>query len=111
MDLTTAQRYADKLSAWLYPHCTHIAIAGSVRRRRPIVNDIDIVAIAKVFEQKDMLGQVIERTNDCLSFLQNYVHSGGDRRGGERPRFISGGEKEGKQLVLQLPKCQLDLWF
>ena len=40
---TIAQRVKEKLS----PHCARIEIAGSIRRQKPIVHDIDIVLIEK----------------------------------------------------------------
>lgn len=110
--LIQARRYADKIVEWLAPYCERLEVAGSIRRQRPFCADIDIVCIPKITEQKDMLGQVIGRENFCLSFLQNYISASASLSASStRPRFISGGEKEGKQVILQLPKCQLDLWF
>ncbi len=45
MDLTQAQGIAGKIIARLAPCCERLAVAGSVRRERPWVHDIDIVAI------------------------------------------------------------------
>jgi DNA polymerase (family 10) len=106
MNLTTAQAYAAKISAWLQPHCARLEIAGSIRRERPVCNDVDIVCIPNVIEERDMLGATIRRTNYLLQFLQEYV-----RTSINGARFQSGGEKEGKSVILQLPKCQLDIWF
>ncbi len=36
---------AERISAWLAPHCRRIEIAGSIRRQCPIIGDIEIVAI------------------------------------------------------------------
>lgn len=49
MKLETAQLVADRLVEILSPHCERIQIAGSIRRRRPDVNDIEIVAIPKPY--------------------------------------------------------------
>lgn len=43
--LTEARRVADALVAELAPACARIEIAGSIRRCRPLVSDIEIVAI------------------------------------------------------------------
>ncbi len=63
MDLKTGQRYAEKICEWLGPDCERLEIAGSIRRGRPVVNDVDIVCVPKVREVKDMLGEVMERKN------------------------------------------------
>lgn len=41
--LATARATADRLVAAFTPHCARIEIAGSVRRGRPQVNDLDLV--------------------------------------------------------------------
>ncbi|HWX18759.1 MAG TPA: hypothetical protein VN578_02525 [Candidatus Binatia bacterium] len=115
MNLLTSTRWAKAVETWLAPHCTRLQIAGSIRRESPLVNDIDIVCIPKVTEEKDMLGSIVRRENHVLNFLTKYVH--------EKPqqaRFISGWDADRKQdgktplpkqVMLELPKCQLDLWF
>ncbi len=45
MELEKAQIIADQVKNKLAPFCERIEIAGSIRRRRPFVHDIDIVAI------------------------------------------------------------------
>ncbi|KKM14593.1 hypothetical protein LCGC14_1704550 [marine sediment metagenome] len=45
MELAQAQKTADSAVERFRPSCTKIEVAGSVRRRRPFVNDIDIVLI------------------------------------------------------------------
>lgn len=44
-DLEYAIRIAERLIALLEPHCERIAVAGSIRRKRPQVKDIDLVVI------------------------------------------------------------------
>jgi len=43
--LERAQKIANELVWHLAPHCSRIEIAGSVRRKQPWVNDIDLVLI------------------------------------------------------------------
>lgn len=50
MNYTEAYNIAVNTMAQLEPHCEQIAIAGSVRRKKPHVKDIEIVAIAKPYE-------------------------------------------------------------
>lgn len=45
-----ALEIAEKVKALLAPHCERIEIAGSIRRRKPNVNDIEIVAIPKHYD-------------------------------------------------------------
>lgn len=110
MTLTQAENYAEKIRNWIMPCAFPTEVAGSIRRKRPVCNDIDIVCVPKIDERKDMLGEVLERKNLALEFLRDYVKS----TPASRPaKFLSGGHGlgEGKQALLQLPGCQLDLWF
>jgi len=50
MKLDKALKIAEKVMAELEPHCERIAIAGSIRRKKPEVKDIEIVAIPKPYD-------------------------------------------------------------
>lgn len=53
----TAKRIADRVVALLDPHCSLIHIAGSIRREKPEVKDIEILCLPKVkFIQHDLFG-------------------------------------------------------
>ncbi|GAH69184.1 unnamed protein product [marine sediment metagenome] len=45
MELERAQKIADEVVKRLSPYCTKIEVAGSIRRQKPTVRDIDIVLI------------------------------------------------------------------
>ena len=45
MELNRAREIAEELKSLLEPYCERIVIAGSIRRRKPFVNDVDIVLI------------------------------------------------------------------
>lgn len=45
MQLERAQAIAEEVIKRLEPYCSRIEVAGSVRRQKPVVNDIDIVLI------------------------------------------------------------------
>ena len=47
MTLERAQKVADAVVKRLSPYCQRIEIAGSIRRRKPWVNDVDLVLILK----------------------------------------------------------------
>jgi DNA polymerase/3'-5' exonuclease PolX len=112
LPLAAARAYADRLMIWLAPYVERAMVVGSIRRLRPICQDVDIVCIPKVTTHTDLLGQVVARDNHVFEFLQIYIRERNPLNSpGRAPRFISGGDKEGKQVLLELPKCQLDLWF
>lgn len=50
MKLEEAQVIAERIKAELAPHCERIEIAGSIRRKKPEVGDIEIVAIPKPYD-------------------------------------------------------------
>lgn len=50
MKLEHAKAIAEELVKQLAPHCERIQIAGSIRREKPEVKDIEIVAIPKPYE-------------------------------------------------------------
>jgi len=45
--LATARRYAVGIVRQLRPYCDRIKVAGSIRRRRPFVHDIDLVILPR----------------------------------------------------------------
>lgn len=63
MQLDRADRCAAALLSWLIPHCVRIEIAGSVRRRKSVVNDIDLVVVPNVTEERDLFGNPQRRRN------------------------------------------------
>lgn len=106
MNHPIALHYAEKLVAWIGPHVERVEIAGSIRRRRGVCNDVDIVCIPRLLQTRDLFGEPTGSKNLLYLFLTDYVANSGGKA-----RFQSGGELPGKMVILQLPKCQLDLWF
>lgn len=47
MELEKAQAIANEIEKLLEPHCERVEIAGSIRRQRPVVRDIDLVLVPK----------------------------------------------------------------
>lgn len=58
--LFEAQRAAEEVLAALQPHAAHLAWAGSLRRRRDTVGDLDFVAVPKA-RQKEALAEALTR--------------------------------------------------
>jgi len=50
MNLNQVTEIAERIRAELAPFCERIEIAGSIRRRKPEVGDIEIVCIPKTYE-------------------------------------------------------------
>jgi len=57
--LAEAQKIAQKVKEFLEPYCERIEIAGSVRREKPEVGDIEIVVIPRKASLQDMFGNTI----------------------------------------------------
>jgi len=61
LPLDVARRAAERLVTALAPACARIEIAGSIRRGKPQVGDIELVAIPSVVHavQRDLFGEVV----------------------------------------------------
>lgn len=66
--LAEAQQTAEHITAALTPFCYRIAIAGSIRRQRPFVGDIEIVALPQ--RQTDLLGNAVPGLMPLEAFLR-----------------------------------------
>src|SRR3990172_8017793 len=56
MEFMQAREIAERLAAELSPGCERIAVAGSVRRGKPDVKDLEIVAVPKIVIVADLFG-------------------------------------------------------
>lgn len=68
-----AKEIADKLVLLLSPHCVRIQIAGSIRREKQIVGDIEIVAIPKPYQNglfEDGIASVVNQWEKVKGELQ-----------------------------------------
>jgi len=55
MELEKAKAIAEQIRVLLRPACNRIEIAGSIRRRKPEVGDIELLCIPKYFAGVDQL--------------------------------------------------------
>lgn len=60
---------AEKLRNALAPYCHELAIAGSLRRKKPLVADIELVALPILDEAVDLFGKVVDTHNHLLARL------------------------------------------
>src|ERR1017187_2735332 len=68
MKLAAAEKLAEKVVAELEPFCMRIAVAGSIRRQRAEVNDIDLVLIPK--PELDSMRSIVARCEKSCSLIQ-----------------------------------------
>lgn len=60
MKLSQAQNLAERIIETMQPYCQRVAIAGSIRRQKSEVKDIEIVAVPKLGQTKDLFGSEYE---------------------------------------------------
>ncbi len=70
LPLAEARQHAQALSALLQPVCTRLEVAGSVRRQRPDIGDLELVCIPQTTSQLDLFG---DPTGEVLSLLEARV--------------------------------------
>lgn len=101
MELRTAQNIAIALCYRIEPYCDKLHIAGSIRRMKPEVKDIEIVALPKIETQYDMFGTPF--TSGRSTGFRDTVLSFG--------KVIKGGPN-GKYMQIELPEgVMLDLFI
>ena len=101
MEHQKAKAIADRLLSQLGPYCERIEIAGSVRRGKPDVHDIEIVAVPKITEQSDMFGNIVATGSEIDVAVRQLVQAGA--------RLLKNGPRY-KQLALP-DEINLDLFL
>jgi DNA polymerase/3'-5' exonuclease PolX len=101
MNLAAAQPIAERVRDLLAPHCDRIEIAGSIRRQKAEVGDIEICAIPKTVQEEDLFGGTGVRRDP--GFSQRVSNLG---------VIEAGDPTAGKYIKLQLPAgIQMDLFL
>ena len=77
MNASDAQDIADRIVTALAPACERIEIAGSLRRRRPDVHDIDLVLIPRdrldlLIRLMDLYGRKPEKIGEKYVMLKSF---------------------------------------
>ncbi|MEK6832943.1 MAG: hypothetical protein AABY32_02755 [Nanoarchaeota archaeon] len=78
MNSNDAEKIAGEILNLLKPFCDKIEIAGSIRRKKEVVNDIDIVLICNdIFNLKIKVGKIAEKIllmgNKVIRFLYKSI--------------------------------------
>lgn len=73
MNYSRALKIAKQIEAALLPFCERIAIAGSIRRSRPQVNDIDLVILAKAGQRQAFMDRCLVRGVAVTNGEQNAI--------------------------------------
>jgi DNA polymerase (family 10) len=73
LNLKEAEEIAEQIKAAVASHCEKIEVAGSIRRQKPTVHDIDFVAIAKNDAEWQKITEELKRNKAELSCSGNSV--------------------------------------
>lgn len=99
--LIQAEEFAGELIIALRDSCERIQIAGSIRRQRSMIGDIEIIAIPKVRYVTDLFGHRTPDGYHINATISQFVNKG--------TRIIKNGDRF-KQLILS-NGMQLDLFL
>lgn len=108
MELKFAQNIAEGIVESLKPHCLQVHIAGSIRRKRPEVKDIEIVVMPKRNIQRDMFGFISSNTVDP-GFAAAVKKIGTLGKGGAHMKYARIYVQKGVALDLFIPNDD-DFW-
>lgn len=107
--LLAAERLVEQLS----PGCARIKIAGSIRRQKSTVKDIEIVAIPRFTATRDLFGVEIARRSELDVVLAEhdleprYREDGALQGIGEKAKFY---RESTMRIPLDLFVCNPDTW-
>ena len=94
MNLSDAKVKAKKIVAQLAPYCDRIEIAGSIRRQKPVVGDIEIVCIPIIEEVPYGLFETQwVRVDGFINTINAWEKVKGDPENGKYTQRIVDGEK------------------
>ncbi len=111
LSLARALPLADKIKEALSPACEYIEEAGSVRRRKDPVGDIEMVAISKLcpdleaqlslFDDPPKMVSALDLLIDKLVSEKNHL-KGGNRNGDLHKNFLVRFNDDGSEIGLDL---------
>jgi hypothetical protein len=103
IELDKAKKLADSLVFQLEDYCEKIYVAGSIRRLKPEVKDIELVVLPKKFSPTDfsLFGGVAQPAQVSPAFRRT-VESFGN---------VIKGKPDGKYMQIEMPRIVLDLFM
>jgi DNA polymerase (family 10) len=105
MDLQTAERKAWQILDHLSPHCSRFEIAGSIRRRKAQVGDIEVVAIPNTQEADDLFADSAPDVRSPHFVAACFAHR-------VMGQIVKGDPQAGRYIQTRLPcGAQLDLFL
>ncbi|RMG91197.1 MAG: hypothetical protein D6706_18435 [Chloroflexi bacterium] len=120
IDYSDAMHIADSLLVLLAPACERVEIAGSLRRHRPQIGDIEIVAVPRYNVVYNLFGEPIQQdslVNDILSQLQFKTIKSGPRfkqfeyQGIKVDLFLANETNWGVILALRTGSADFSHWL
>lgn len=112
MLLEEAQLIADEVYNELYPFCERIMIAGSIRRKKPNVGDIEIVCIPKRGQQNSRKTGKPAPIMGYIQTVQQWVKIKGEPWDKYTQRFVhpKGDDNLNKTIKLDIFTADVDNW-
>jgi DNA polymerase (family 10) len=89
MTLAFADQCVAKLLPWLQSITVKCEVAGSVRRRRPVVGDLDFVGVPRLQIGEDLLGNVTELVNVSANHIRERATTDGWTLTKDGPSYFS----------------------
>ena len=126
LPLAEAQHIAGQIYGQLDPSCERLAIAGSIRRRKPDIGDIELVAIPRMIEepsdlwggvrQESLLARALAREEaeqvlERISGGERYVKLRHVRSGLQVDLFITTPEQWGLILLIRTGPADYSQWL
>lgn len=110
MKLADARHTADEFIDWIREHCQRVEVVGSIRRQRPDVHDIDIVAqpVDKKVAQQSWFGSVWKAVPTLHAEIEELL------KGGVLEKAV---KKDGHTMVgdtiamLEFKGARVDLYY
>lgn len=119
LKLSQALPLAEKIKDALSPACERIEIAGSIRRRKATVGDIEIVAIPQLIPdmeaQLSLFGEPAMKVSALDMLIERLVYDkphfkGGTKNGENYKNFLVNFNSDGSEIGLDLFISAPDNW-
>lgn len=113
MKLEIARRLVTEITRKVHPNCDRFEIAGSIRRCKPDVKDIEVVCIPKTFTSSQaLLGgkDVTVRSDGFIRTVNQFVKIKGDAREGKYMQRQYELDREDFPGITDIRKINIDIF-